>query len=339
MIPLLLASLLAVQSPATQKSEWHDVDGMLFIINEDSLTKRDFVVRRARFMAKNQGLDAQRANKALQEEIKSNALGSQAGESMGIDASLVRRSVREYERRLIESQGGVDQYAAGLTQQGVTAEEMRGELEKQVYRDMWEDSRTGKGPNQEQKVIADRFVRPGTLRLTYGRIVHDPGAVTALGGRSSKVVLQVLEFDPVKVGGTSELEKAAGEVRARLVSGKSDFEVESASFALASGTPRPSEPLDEGSLAEQDPDLARLVGAAKEGDVLPVLPPHGSFHYWRVVRLVRREPGLVPAFKSAPVQKTIRKWIEERLDDRRLELARRQQLESSYIWIWPQAAR
>jgi len=37
MIQLLLATLLAAQEPAPPKPEWRDVDGLLFIINEDTV--------------------------------------------------------------------------------------------------------------------------------------------------------------------------------------------------------------------------------------------------------------------------------------------------------------
>ena len=47
-----------------------------------------------------------------------------------------------------------------------TAEERRKDYEKQLLRELWEQSRTGEGTNQQQKRIADRYVRPGTLRLS-----------------------------------------------------------------------------------------------------------------------------------------------------------------------------
>jgi len=294
------------------------------------------VTLRQRFAANNPNVDPARADRVLQDEIKNNAVGSQAGEAMGIDAKLIKLAVRDHERRLIDFYGGVDQYTTILQQRHQTAEEFRDEVEKQVLREKWEDSRTGKGPNQAQAIIADRFVRPGELRLTYSELAHNPRSVALIGGSSSKIVLQILEVDPVKAGGTAEVETEARRIREDIAAGRSDFERES-KHALSTSKSGPTEPLDEASLAETDPRLARLVAGARDEEVLPVLPPQDSTLYWRVVRLVKRIPAEVPDFKAAGLQKTVRTLIEESLDTRRLDTARQQQFESSYIWVWPPA--
>jgi len=337
MIQLLLTTLLAVQEPAAPKPEWRDVDGLLFVINEDTVTKHGYMTLRQRFTANNPNIDPARADRVLQDEIKNNAVGSQAGEAMGIDAKLIKIAVRDHERRLIDFYGGVDQYAAILKQRHQTAEEFRDEVEKQVLREKWEDSRTGKGPNEAQAIIADRFVRPGALRLTYSELAHNPRSVALIGGSSSKIVLQILEVDPVKAGGTAEVESVARGIREDIAAGRSDFESESLRLALSTSKSGPTEPLDEASLAETDPRLALLVAGAKEGEVLPLLAPLDSTLYWRVVKLVKRIPAEVPDFKAAGLQKTVRTLIEESLDKRRLDRAREQQFESSYIWVWPPA--
>jgi len=332
MIPLLLATLLACQDPAAPKAEWRDMDGIVYVINEETVTLNGLQKRLRQFLKDNPGLDQQRARGMLRDDIVRNAVGSQAGEAMGIDPNLVRRSVRDYEKRMIDSKGGVDQYSAFLTQSGQTAEEVRSDIEKYVLRDMWEASRTGKGPNQQQKVIADRFIRPGLLRLTYQQFARDPRLVERIGGSPSKVVLQVLEVDPVKVGGTANVENSAAQIRARIASGASDFEQEVQNFALATSRSAETEPLDEGVLAGTDPELAQLVARAKEGEVLAALAPHGKTLYWRVVRLVRRTPAQVPELGARGVQKNLRDLLQSLLDGRRLDLARKQQFETSYIW-------
>lgn len=335
MIALLLATVLALQDPAPPAPPtggWRDVDGVVYVINEDIVTLRGLQKQLAQYMRKNPGLDQNRARDMLSGEIVRNAVGSQAGEAMGIDAALVRRSVRDYERRVIESKGGVDQYTASLAADGTTAEEVRSDIQKYVLREMWESSRTGLGPNQQQKIIADRWIRPGTLRLTYTQIAENPALVSRIGGDSSKVVLQVLEIDPAKVGGTAQLESSAASVRARIAAGSSDFEAEFNNLGLASGSWRPAGPFDEANLGNTDPELARFVASAKPGEVLPVLRPHGEIKTWRVVRLVERIPAHVPAFKSALVQRTIRDLLQSVLDGRRLDVARKLQYESSYIW-------
>src|SRR6185436_4231593 len=106
---------------------------------------------------------------------------------------------------MIESKGGTALYAASLAQDGMTPEDMRSDIEKYVLREMWEASRTGQGPNAQQKVIVDRYVRPGTLRLRYATFARDPALVSRIGGESSQVVLQILELDPAKVGGSAQL--------------------------------------------------------------------------------------------------------------------------------------
>jgi hypothetical protein len=338
MIPLLLAALLAVQDPPAQRGEWRDLDGILIIINEEAVTKRDFVMQRQKFMSTGTVSDPKRASLILQEEIKNAAVGSQAGEALGLDTNLIKRVVHDHERRLIEAHGGVDQYTQFLAQQGLTPDAFRTQIEKQVYRDFWESMRTGSGPNQQQKFIADRYIRPGILRLTYKQLAHDPRMVTRIQGQPATVVLQILEIDPVKVGGTAQAESEAAAIRARIASGASDFEAESGK-AMTGSVSGPREPVDEGGLAEIDPQLAKLVAQAKEGDLLPPIAPHEKTPQWRIVRLVKRNPAVVPAFVAPGVQDSLRDLRQAVLDNGRLELARRQQFESSYIWVWePPAA-
>lgn len=331
MITLLLSSVLLLQDPAAPKAEWKELDGIVNVINEDVVTRRGFLKRLRQYLRDNPGTDPGRARDQLSLEIVRATVGAQAGEAMGIDANLIKRSVRDYEKRMIEARGGVDQYAAFLAQNEQTAEEMREEIGKYVLRDVWESSRTGKGPNQQQKVIADRYVRPGTLRFAYSQIAHDPRLVSVIGGSPSKVVLQILEVDPVKVGGTAQTGEMAQKIRDRIASGQSDFEPESG-FALSNTTTGEREPFDESALAGVDEALAKAVAAARPGEVLAPIPPRDKTPQWRVVKLVRRIPAAVPAFAADGVQKTMRDLIEGRLDARRLELAQRQQYDGSYIW-------
>jgi hypothetical protein len=333
MIPLLLAALLAVQDPPAPRAEWRDLDGILIIINEEAITKRDFVEQRRRYMTEGGISDPKRASEMLQMQIKNAAVGSQAGEALGLDSTMVKRIVHDHERRLIESKGGVEQYTQFLAQQGLTADGFRAQIEKQVYRDFWESMRTGNGPNQQQKFVADRYIRPGILRLTYKQIVHDPRALARIQGQPATVVLQILEVDPVKVGGTAQAEAEAAAIRARIASGASDFESESGK-AMAGSISGPREPVDEGVLAEIDAPLAKLVAQAKEGDLLAPIAPREKTPQWRIVRLVKRNPAVIPAFVAPGVQDTLRDLRQAVLDNGRLELARRQQFESSYIWVW-----
>jgi len=332
MIPLLLAALLALQDPTAKpaQSEWNKYDGIALIINEDTTTWRGFESQVLRMFKANPSADKTRTREALIEEIKNNAIGSQAGAAMDIDPNMIKRTVRDYEKRVIESKGGVDAYTAFLASIGQTAESMRTDLGKQVLRDIWEASRIGKGPNQQQHVIADRFIRPGTLRLTYQQFVSDPRAVTIIGGSSGQVVLQELEIDPVKVGGTSKVEEIAKKIHDRIAAG-GDFESE-AQFTITNSSTGERDPMVEATLAENYPQLAHLVASAKEGELLPPVPPSANKQEWIIVRLVRRIPGTTPGFKDAGVQKTIRERFEDVLDNRRLKLARDQQLASSYVW-------
>jgi hypothetical protein len=333
MITLLLAALLALQDPAAKpvQPEWREYDGIALIINEETTTVRGFETQLRRMIAITPSADRNRAREYLIEQIKNDALGSQAGAAMDIDPNMIKRTVRDYEKRVIESRGGVDKYNAYLASIGQTAEGMRIELGKQVLRDIWEASRIGKGPNQQQKVIADRFIRPGTLRLTYQQFIGDPRAITIIGGSSGQVVLQILEIDTVKVGGTGMVEENAKKIRERIASGQSDFEQE-AQFAITDSPTGARDPIVEAGLPETFPQLARLVANAKEGDVLPPIPPSGNKQEWSIVRVLKRIPGTTPGFKDTGVQKTIRERFEDVLDSRRLKLARDQQLASSYVW-------
>ncbi|MBK7642196.1 MAG: hypothetical protein IPJ19_03975 [Planctomycetes bacterium] len=333
MIPLLLTLLPALQDkPAAPSSEWKNLDGIALIINDETVTERGFLVQLARFRQANPGGDPKAASEALQREIVLDAVGSQAGEAMGFDQARVRGSVREWERALIDNAGGAVPYALKLANENRTAEDVRRDLEKRVLRRYWEESCTGKGPNQQGKIVADRFVRPGILRLSYQQIVNDPRRVESIGGSPSKVVLQILEVDPAKVGGTSQVQAAAAAIRARLASGASDFESEARQYALPSSSSTPREPIDEAGLANEYPGLAKLVAQARDGDLLPLVAPNGSKQEWSIVRLVQRSSAVVPDFRTPGLQQKIREDRQQQLDEQRLGIARLKQYEGSYIW-------
>ena len=346
MIPLLLACLLSTQQPAAEApaaqraplpaDAWRDVDGIYMIINEDTVTQRQIATRRADYMREHPNIDRPNATQILQREMVLAAVGAQAGETMGIDPALIERSVREWERRVIESKGGVADYSKFLAEKGLTAEEMREQTRRTVLREVWEDSRTGKGPNQNQRVIADRYVRPGYIRMNYTQLARDPRLVAKIGGTSSQVVLQILEIDPAKVGGTSSAEVAATKMRARIATGETDFEAESG-FIMSGTKYGPRDPIDESTLPGVDPALAKLVARAKDGEVLAPVPPQDKIPQWRVVRLVKRIPAVVPAFSTPGLQDKIRELLEGMLDELRLAEARGEQYAGSYIWP-PEAA-
>lgn len=331
MIPLLLALLTAPQSPAAPGPEWKDLDGIGLIVNETIVTEIGFGNRLAREKKDHPGQDVKALVERLQQEIQLSTIGAQAGETMGLDAALVDRNVRDYERRLIESKGGLDDYTRWLQQGGETAEEMREEIRLYVYRKIWEDSRTGLGPNQQSKVWCDRYVRPGFLQLTYQGIAADPRALDKIGGKPDQLVLQILELDPAKAGGLAEVAAKARELHA-LAAGGQDFGALAERWAMPGTRTGPRDPFSEGELGRIDPALARVVARAKAGELLPPVPPIDKNGTWRLVRVVSRAAGQVPPFGAGAVQKSIRKLIEERQDELRLERARLHQFEGSYIW-------
>lgn len=338
MITLLLACTLALQQqqPPPAADGWYEADGMYLIINEDTVTVRQFGARLAERLSKHQGVDKQAARNDLVRELVVDTVGTQAGETMGIDPALIDRYVHERERGMIQQFGGVDAYTKALAGHGMTAEEMREENRREVLRQEWEESRTGKGMNSQQKVIADRFIRPGYLRLTYTRFSREPRLVGRIGGTPSLVVLQILEVDPAQVGGMAQAESMAAKIRARIATGVSSFDAESG-FRVPGSKIDEREPLDESKLVDVDPALAKLVAAAKEGDVLPPVPPIEKTSQWRVVKLVRRTPAVLPGFSAPGLQVKIREFLEGMLDDLRLAEARSQQFAGSYIWP-PEAA-
>lgn len=331
MIPLFLAALLASQAPAAPGPEWKDLDGIGLIVNETIVTQIGFGNRVAREKKDHPGEDVKALVERLQQELQLATIGAQAGETMGLDAALVDRNVRDYERRMIDARGGLDEYTKWLKEGGQTAEEMREEIRQWVYRKIWEDSRTGLGPNQQSKVWCDRFVRPGLLRRTYETIAAEPRAVDRIGGTPGQLVLQILELDPARAGGIDQLAAKAADLRKQAAAGQDLGEL-AASWALPGTRTGPRDPFDEAELARIDPVLSRAVARARPGELLPPIPPLDKNGTWRVVKLVSRTPGTLPSFSSAAIQQKIRKLLEDRQDELRLERARLQQFEGSYIW-------
>lgn len=332
---LLVCAAFQAPSPAAgQEQRAALLDRVVFIVNEDIVTQRGYqreLQAIYRDSPPQTEEDRRRANAQLQQRLLEQFTGHQAGETLGYDPQMITRYVRDYEERFIERLGGVDRMAEYMAQRQITIQDLRAELRMRVYRDLWEDSITGSGVSSKNRVTVDRWLRPGLLRLQHDLALSTRGGAEALGGTPQRVVLRILEVDPLRVGGVGAAGQAAARIRERIANGE-DFETLVREYAV-DGTPLGNrEALDEQGIEAQDPTLGRALRGTAEGTLLPPIPPANANGRWRIVRLERRIAASVPPFLDRSLQASLRRNISENLDLQRLARARAEQYAGSYIW-------
>jgi len=333
-LPLLIGLFLQQGSAAPQGGQEIPLDRVVFIVNEDIITQRSY-------QRQLQGIfqqmppqtedDRRRAHSLLQQRLLEQFIGQQGGETLGYDPAMIERYVRDYEERFIKQLGGIDAMAQYMADRSMSLADLRQDLRTSVYRDLWEESVTGKGVAAKNRLVVDRWVRPGLLKLQHDLAVATPGGAEALGGTPARVALQILEIDPARVGGAAAAPEAARNLLVRLKQGE-DIEELGRQFALEGSRLAVREPLEEQALEAVDPTLGKSVRSAREGEWLPPIPPASPGGSWRLVRVAQRTPGQLPPFETRALQVRLRETIRENLDAQRLARARAEQYSGSYIW-------
>lgn len=330
----LLAPPMASQGVSPKSLQEIPLDRVVFIVNEDIVTQRGYQRQLQTILQQSPPQtedDRRRINALLQQRLLEQFAGQQGGETLGYDPTFVERYVRDYEKRFIEQIGGLDAMAQYMADRNLSLADLRSELRTNVYRDLWEESVTGRGVAAKNRLTVDRWVRPGLIGLQHELAVATPGGAEALGGTPARVVLQILEIEPSRVGGASAVSQAAQNILKRIRAGE-DAEELGRQFA-AEGTLLGARPaLEEQALESVDPVLGRAVRAGREGDWLSPISPASGSGRWRLVRIVQRTPASLPPFSDRRLQVRLREAIQDSLDQQRLLKARSEQYAGSFIW-------
>lgn len=311
-------------------------DGVALTVNQSVLTRRGLGRDMLRWRRDNPDAGEAQVRAAEAELLRARVnelVRVQAGEDMGLPEEAVQVRVRDAMDRIQKRQNGWVGMSRFLQSRDMTTAEIKVALRGQMLGELWEDSVTGKGPAQGQRVVADRHVRPGRLKLLYDRALETEEGLALLGGAPERIKLQQIVLDPARAGGVEAARKLGEELAAKIASG-ADF---GALVAEHSATPSNQGvgEYETARLSRVEPTLAPFVAAAKPGETsAPIAGPRGVV---RIVKLLERFERRAPVFEALQTQATLRAREEERLDGQRLASAYKTRMEGS--WIWPSEFR
>jgi hypothetical protein len=340
-LPLVLA--LAPQGGEAPPAR--SVNRVELIVNTDLITRRQ-LVRQLTKAREQRPVTTNEEALRLQVEIVQGAMESlllrQAGEDLGQPKEAVERVLENVWKNQIERSGGLQEFSLESDGQDQSTLERREKLESDIY--TWTYTRvvTGNEPGRDGRVIADRYIRPGTRRRLYDYMGRTSDGLGRIGGRPMTIVMQelVLLLEPGGEQGErreriQKLHAEANALRERALAGE-DFNALVNEFGAlkGSGSLHPDLPLDR--LRRSFPALADFALGASVGDISPVLAvrdtERGPLQGWRVVRILESRPAEPPPFDDLVVQRILERVAEDQLDARRRDDALPELLRSAYVW-------
>lgn len=335
---MILACAIAVSqqaSPAPDEGGWRPYDRVVVCINEDVITYRE-LARGLEQLGRNRPLNTEAERRRAEAEILDRSirerLAAQAGEDLGFDPQVVEARVQENLGRLIERHNGIAGMAKFLESQDLTSREARDVVRDKLYSDLWEATLTGEGAGPGARPEQDPFLRPGLLDFHFRNAISDSRVLEQLGGSPQRVVLQTLFLAADDARGPQATQTLAEDLRQRIVSGEDMSDVV-AQYSIAPKDRGISDPVEEEQIAKVDPRIAEFVARAKPGDLSPVETiVRENRTYWRIVKLVERQPAVVPKITTHAVQKRIAEAARRQTDDYRLGRGYRAMFEASYVW-------
>lgn len=332
--PVDRADTANAQPAARDDGGWVELDRVVMIVNHDILPLGRMQRDLERSFAGGPNptrSEIQRRQTEIQSLHVRNSLASQAGQDLGADEKLVDRLVNDRIQREIEGRNGVVGLAAYLESRGMTTEDMRRRFREELYADAWEETVTGRGSGVAARPSQDRWVRPGLRRFHYENAITHDEALGALGGRSETWKLQLLPLPCAMFGGEEATTKLALEIKAQIEGGADMSEL--VQRYLPTDKERGLVEATARSFRARDKAIAAFASTAVEGavsDPLPLETPQGK--YVRLVRLIAREPAVVPAFGDAVCQNALVENVQRELDEYRLERAYAQLFQAAYVW-------
>jgi len=311
-------------------------DGVALTVNQSVLTRRGLGRDMLRWRRDNPDAGEAQTRAAEVELLRARVnelVRVQAGEDMGLPEDAVQVRVRDAMDRIQKRQNGWVGMSRFLQSREMTTAEIKVALRGQMLGELWEDSITGKGPAQGQRVVADRHVRPGRLKLLYERALETEEGLALLGGAPERVKLQQIVLDPARLGGVEAARQLGDELAAKIAAG-ADFGALVAEHSAAPSNQGVGE-YETARLSRVEPTLSAFVAKAAPGEASAPIPgPRGVV---RIVKLLERFERRAPGFDALQTQSTLRTREQERLDSQRLAQAYKARMEGS--WIWPSEFR
>lgn len=336
-----LLLLLGALSPQDAKNDapvparpWRPVDRIEMVVNQDIITASRLERDLNRFK-REQKLTSDTEIRAAKTQILTDRvkerLRIQAGANLGVDEKLIDARVVDALERLRERENGTVGLAKFLDSKEISGPDVKRLLRDDIYEQVWQDGQTGKAPGPLGRVAADRYIRPGALRLLFDASIERPADMKALGGSVGRVQFQQVILDPETSGGLEATRALARALAARIEAGEDMAEIARANGAgpNADGVTD----VEEAGLRELFPEISAFTSTATPNQISsPIESVSRGKLLVRIVRFIDREAAVVPDFADATVQETLRKAAERRLEVLRLESAYGPMLRASYVW-------
>jgi len=312
------------QSPV----EWHLVDAIQLIVNEESVTSDDFFIA-ARKANKPTTTEKERAQLAqdVASEIVGRLLKIQAGKDLGFDEKLVDRLVRDEMDQTVERAGSVMALGNALNDLDMDPQMLRDDKKASIYRQLWEGDIDGRMAGPGGRVHVDRYVRPGALSFEYvRREAADPTPAT--------VMLQVLNIGSQKSGGSAKALELIQSLRERVIAGEDFAQLVEDFGSHTPGTHGMYGPFELGVL-RASAEFGPFFGTTHEvGDLSEPLPirVEGELRGYRLVKVMEFKLVERPSFALRETQNQLRQAIENRLQNFRRDRGLTALLDAAYVW-------
>lgn len=315
---------------------WRTVDGIVMIVNQDIITESQLMKGLAQMQTKlgrkfQTDTERRQAQMQILGENVRKRLRIQAGAVLGVDEKLIDARVSESIEQMRKRQNGVVGLAKYLESVDVSGPDVRRLLREDIYDQIYSDGLTGEAPGPLGRVTADRYVRPGSLKLLFEQAIERPNEMEALGGSVGRVKFQQIVLDVSQNGGPEGAREVARTILARIGAGEDMGEL-SRQYGGARDGDGVTE-VEEARLRELFPEIAAFTSKAEPGQLSgPIETAPRGKPVVRIVRFVERTPAVVPDFSTAKVQDTLRERATERLEQYRLESGYAALLRASYVW-------
>ncbi len=334
---LVLSSFLpqdAVKDAPVAVRPWQTVDRIVMVVNQDIITSSR-LERDMKQITKTRKLTSDTEIRAAETQILTDRvkerLRVQAGANLGVDEKMIDARVADSLERMRERENGMVGLAKFLGSRDISGPDVKRLLRDDIYEQIWQDGLTGEAPGPLGRVTADRYVRPGALRLLFDAAIENPADMKALGGSVGQVQFQQVVIDAAESGGIDAARALARAIAARIEAGE-----DMAAIARANGASANADGItdvEEARLRELFPEIAEFTAKATPNQISPPIESVSRGKtFVRIVRFLERKAAVVPDFASAVVQETLRKGAQRRLEVHRLESAYGPMLRASYVW-------
>ncbi|MAB79589.1 MAG: hypothetical protein CMJ89_09590 [Planctomycetes bacterium] len=333
LIAFLIPSLLSVQS--VERPQTLYFDGVAVQAGDEVITLSE-LNRVETSNLKERPVTTQSERSELRSEIlrelSFQALETQAGEDLGLDAQAIRFQL-EFQEAEERAKIGATAYADRLVEQGTTALDNFADRQSEYLRILWRRSRLGLQV-ADRRPATDRYIRPGELHYSF-RVNREFLA-------PPQVRFQILAI-PSSAAGGSELAKASCEEARQKVLEGIDMGALVEEFGAALRETRGVSPLL--VLSQISDPVLRQLADEEPGSLSAVIPladprgnpdPEAGYQFAMLFEKVVPPP---PNYEDAEIQHRLRNAQTNRRDLRILNRAKQQMVMGAYSWIHPGLVR